>query len=118
MERRIRTFLVGEAAAFLAAALVHSGVIVAGYGHREAGTAESVIALVLLLGLVVSWVRPAGTRAAGLVAQGFALLGTLVGLFTIAVGVGPRTVLGVVYHLVILAVLIWGMGVGVRSPAR
>ncbi len=60
MARRIRTFLLGEAAAFLAAALVHSGALVAGYEHREAGTAESVIALVLLLGLVVSSFVPHG----------------------------------------------------------
>ncbi|MFN2556638.1 MAG: hypothetical protein ABR592_07155 [Nitriliruptorales bacterium] len=41
-------------------------------------------------------------------AQGFALLGTLVGVFTIVVGVGPRTAPDIVYHFVILAVLMWG----------
>jgi peptidoglycan/LPS O-acetylase OafA/YrhL len=106
------------AAAFAAAALVHFGLLVHGYQHRQARVAESVIALVLLAGLVLSWVRPAWTREAGIAAQGFALLGTLVGIFTIIVGVGPRTAPDVVYHLAIVAVLLWGLLVAVRTPAN
>ena len=117
MTRRIRVFLLLEAAAFAAAALVHFGVLVHGYEHRQARVAESVIALVLLAGLLLSWVRPALTREAGLAAQGFALLGTLVGVFTIIVGVGPRTLPDVVYHLGIVAVLVWGLMVALRAPA-
>ena len=56
-----------------------------------------------------SWIRPAWTRQAGLAARGFALLGTLVGIFTIIVGVGPRTVPDVVYHVAIVVVLVWGL---------
>lgn len=117
--QRIRVFLVFEAATFLVAALFHFGVLVAGYRHQEAGIAESVIAVVLLLGLAVSLLRPTWTREAGIAAQGFALLGTLVGLFTIAVGVGPRTVPDIVYHVGIVAVLIWGfmVAVGARTSA-
>jgi hypothetical protein len=62
----------------------------------------------------VSWIHPAWTRRVGLVGQGFALLGTLVGAFTIVVGVGPRTVPDVVYHVGIIAVL----ALGVRMAAR
>jgi hypothetical protein len=115
---RIRAFLLVEAVAFAAAALVHFGVLVHGYEHRQARVAESVIALVLVGGLIVSWSRPTLTREAGLAAQGFALLGTLVGLFTIAVGVGPRTVPDVVYHVGIVAVLIWGLLVAARAPSE
>jgi hypothetical protein len=50
-----------------------------------------------------------------LAAQGFALLGTLVGAFTIAIGVGPRTVPDIVYHVVLLIVLGWGLTVTVRA---
>jgi len=46
-----------------------------------------------------------------LAAQGFALLGTLVGLFTIIIGVGPRTVPDVVYHIAVLIVLAAGLRV-------
>jgi hypothetical protein len=113
----VRVFLLVETAAFAAAALAHSGVLVHGYQHQQARVAESVTALVLLAGLVLSWIRPAWTRQAGIVAQGFALLGTLVGLFTIALGVGPQTAPDVAYHLGILAVLVWGLVVAARAPA-
>jgi hypothetical protein len=113
----IRVFLQVEAAAFAAAALAHSGVLVHGHAHQQARVAESLTALVLLAGLVLSWIRPAWTREAGIVAQGFALLGTLVGLFTIALGVGPQTAPDVAYHLGILALLVWGLVVAARAPA-
>jgi hypothetical protein len=86
MMRPVRTFLLVEAATFLVAALSHFGVPVEGYEHQEAAVAESVIALVLLTGVWLGWSRPAWARAAGIGAQGFALVGTLVGLFTIAIG--------------------------------
>lgn len=117
MIQTIRFFLLFEAVTFAAAALVHVGVGIDGYEHREAGLAESVIGAVLLIGLALTWVRPAWTRRVGLVTQGFALLGTLVGLFTIVVGVGPRTVPDIVYHVAIVAVLVWGLVVAKRTPA-
>jgi hypothetical protein len=112
----IRGFLLVEAAGFAAAALAHAGVLVPGYTHQQARIAESLTALVLLAGLALSWLRPAWTRQAGTLAQGLALLGTLVGLFTIAVGVGPQTAPDVAYHLAILAVLVWGLVVAARAP--
>jgi len=98
-----------EALAFFAAALVHGGVGIRGYEHPRARIAESVIGVVLTLGLAVAVMRPQLARSAGLAAQGFALLGTLVGAFTIAVGVGPRTLPDVVYHVVLLALLTAGL---------
>jgi hypothetical protein len=115
--QRIRVFLLCEAATFIVAALSHFGVLVDGYEHRQAGIAESVIALVLLVGVALSWIRPAWTGEAGIAAQGFALLGTLVGLFTIAIGVGPRTGPDVVYHVGVVALLIWGLAVAIRTRA-
>jgi hypothetical protein len=52
---------------------------------------------------------------AGLIGQAFALVGTLVGLFTIAIGVGPRTAPDVTYHVIILVVLAWGLVVTLRA---
>jgi hypothetical protein len=98
-----------EAATFVAASLIHSGVMIAGYEHEQARIAEALIAIVLLVGAALTWIRPAWTRQAGLAAQGFALLGTLVGVFTIIVGVGPRTVPDIAYHLAIVVVLVWGL---------
>jgi hypothetical protein len=98
-----------ETATFLAASFIHSGAMIAGYEHQQARIAEGVIAIVLLVGAALTWIRPAWTRQAGLAAQGFALLGTLVGIFTIIVGVGPRTVPDIAYHLAIVVVLVWGL---------
>ena len=50
-----------------------------------------------------------------MIGQGFALLSTLIGVFTIAVGVGPRTAPDVAYHIAIVAVLIWGLDITKRA---
>ncbi|HEX6050517.1 MAG TPA: hypothetical protein VFZ21_14655 [Gemmatimonadaceae bacterium] len=107
--RTTRVFLLCEAAAFAIAATIHSGMLVAGYEHPQARIAESILATVLLLGLVASFVQPAWTARAGAIAQTIALIGTLVGIGTIAVGVGPRTVPDVIYHIAIVVVLVAGI---------
>ena len=115
MTRTIRLFLLLEAAAFVAAASVHFSLVIAGYEHRKAGVAESVIAAVLILALAVTSLGRTWTRRVGLAAQAFALVGTLIGVFTITIGVGPRTLPEVAYHFAIMAVLIWGLVVAVRA---
>lgn len=115
MTQTIRLFLLCECAAFAAAALIHSGVLVGGYEHREARIAESVIAIVLLTGLVLSWIRPQSTRMFGLAAQGFALFGTMIGIVTIAIGIGPRTVPDIAYHIAIVIVLACGLVLAMRT---
>lgn len=113
----LRAFLFFEAATFMVAALIHRGFLVQGYEHAQAHVAESIIAAVLFGGLLLTFfVRP-WTRKVSLIVQGFALVGTLVGIFTIIMGVGPRTVPDVVYHLVIAAVLICGFLTARRAPA-
>jgi hypothetical protein len=113
--RTIRGFLLFEALTFAVAASIHFGLLFTGGEHQRAGIAESVIAGVLALGLVSTSVRPAATRAIGVAVQGFALLGTLVGILTIAIGVGPRTAPDVIYHAGIVAVLAYGIVVARRA---
>jgi hypothetical protein len=117
MTQTIRLFIFFEAAAFIAAALTHFGLLIDGFKHLKAGIAESVIVFVLLVGLALTWIRPGLTRRFGLAAQTFALLGTLVGIFTIAIGVGPRTVPDIAYHIVIVPVLLAGVLIGRRAGA-
>jgi hypothetical protein len=111
-------FVLLEGAAFITAALIHFGVLFSGYEHQRAGTAESVIAAVLLLGWVSTFVRPGSTRAIGLAVQAFALLGTLVGMLMIAVGVGPQTGPDIAYHIVIALVLVSGLAVAARPASE
>jgi hypothetical protein len=86
----VRWFLAPEAAVFGSVALMHADVFIHGYEQPAARIAESVIALVLLVGLGSTVAAPESSRGIGLGAQGFALFGTAVGIFTIALGVGPR----------------------------
>jgi MYXO-CTERM domain-containing protein len=117
MARLVRSFLALEAVAFLAAALVHSGVLVRGHEHAKAATAEVVIGLVVTTALVATMLAPAASRAIGMSAQAFALVATLVGLFTIAIGVGPRTAPDLVFHAAVLALLGVGLAWSWRRPA-
>jgi hypothetical protein len=118
MAQVVRRFLLVEAATFITAAAIHGGWLISGYEHREARIAESIIAVVLLGGAAIAWARPAWTRTVGLFAQGFALFFTLVGVTMIAVGVGPRTGPDILYHIAIVAVLVWGIVVARRAGVR
>lgn len=116
--KHVRIFLGIEAIAFGIAALVHMGVLTDGYQHREAAIAESVIAGVLTLGLVATVVNPRASRAVGLTVQAFALLGTLVGIFTMAIGVGPQSRFDVALHTGFVTLLIAGLVVVARRRAH
>src|SRR6266480_546693 len=52
-----------------------------------------------------------------LAVQGFALIGTFVGVFTIAIGIGPRTVPDLVIHAIMVLELVWGLVVAGRARA-
>ena len=107
--RAVRVLLGVEGASFLLAAAVHAGWFVSGYAHREAMTAETVLGAALLGGLLLGLVRPRSTFTIGALVQAFALVGTLVGVVTMVVGVGPQTVPDIVYHVVIVVVLAVGL---------
>jgi hypothetical protein len=111
MTQMIRLFLLVEFATFFLAALIHMGFLTMGFEHHNASIAESVIAAVLFGGLLLTLFIREWTRNVGIVVQAFALLGTLVGVLTIIVGVGPRTVPDVIYHIAIVVVLAVGIAV-------
>jgi len=107
--KHVRTFLGIEAIAFGTAALIHAGVLTDGYQHREATIAESIIAGVLTLGLLVILISARSSRSVALAVQGFALLGTLVGILAIAIGVGPQSRFDVALHAGFVTLLIAGL---------
>ena len=111
MVRRMRLLLVGEAATFIIASLVHFGYFVNGYEHTGARIPEAIIAAILLAAFLISVVHPGLTLLAAIWSQGAALLGTFIGVFTIIIGVGPRTVPDIIYHILIIIVLAWGLRV-------
>ncbi len=107
--RTIRIFLIVQIALFAAAALMHFGVIIGGHRHPQARIAETVIAAVLLAGLLWTLIRPASARVVAIAVQVFALLGTGVGIFTIIVGIGPRSRLDVAFHTCMVIALVAGL---------
>ena len=113
-----RLFLLLEAVTFLVAAAIHAGALADGHTHHDAAIAESLIAIVLVAALGLGWTRHPWPLRFAVIAQAFALAGVLVGLFTIAIGVGPRTVPDVAYHVAILAVLAAGLAVCRPPRAR
>jgi hypothetical protein len=62
----IRLFMAVEAVTFLLAASIHRGFLIPAYHHQAASIGESVIAFVLFIALVLTWIRPASTRLFGL----------------------------------------------------
>ncbi len=105
----IRIFLILESILFVSAALLHFGFFVKGHEHAKARIAESIIALVLLAGLIYTFIRPDNLQTAALTVQGFALFGTLVGIFTIIVGIGPRTRMDIMLHITMILLLTGGI---------
>lgn len=110
----VRALIGATAGSLLIASLIHFGLLVEGYRHQQAATAEGVIAIVMLLGLALTWSPSPWSHRAAVGAFGFGFLGTLVGIFTIVIGVGPQTAPDVVYHVILLAALIAGLLVAVR----
>ncbi|WP_454905263.1 hypothetical protein [Variovorax gossypii] len=112
--RIARAWMLAEALTLGVASTVHAGYLVPGHAHAHARIAEAVIATVLVLASVETWLRPAHARRAAIFGQGFALLGTLVGLGTIVAGIGPGSTGDVVYHALLLAILVAGLTWAVR----
>ena len=111
MQGILRKFIALEAAIFLMAAALHSGLFFKDYGHRQAMTAELVIAAVLIAGFVLVWIYRSRRRAIALGVQTFAMVGTLAGASLAFAGVGPQSVpdyalLGIMV-IVLFAGLLW-----------
>jgi hypothetical protein len=106
---RLKLIVAFQVLLFGAASFVHAGILATGYEHSRAATAEGVIAMVLLLGLILSFVRSLPARALLLSVQIFAFIGTLVGAFTIAIGVGPQTTGDIAFHGLLLILLVTGL---------
>ena len=111
MRLRGQLILIGATIAFGLAALVHSSVLLQGWEHGKAATAESVIATVLLFATLATLFWPAWSRLITLSALGFALFGTCVGAFTITAGIGPQTRLDLGFHSTLIAGLIAALAV-------
>jgi hypothetical protein len=110
----VRGFLLLQIAIFLGMVALHFGLPIGSYRHGAAGTTEAVITAVLLAGLLLTWTPPIWRRAAS-TAQSLGTLGVLMGLVTIALGIGPRTILDLTLNGVLLLTLLAGLTVTLRK---
>ena len=67
-------------------------------------------------GAVVIILQPAWTRVVGASAQGFALLGSLIGTYLAFRGLGPNTVPDLVFHVAVVITLALGVVAALREP--
>ncbi len=105
--RKLLGILSVEVVLFAVASLAHRVYLIRAYEHAKAANAEAVIAAVLAVGLVLCLTRPVAARAAALWAEGFALVGVVVGLVMIAIGVGSRTGRDFALHALVLVTLVF-----------
>jgi hypothetical protein len=113
---RVRGFLLLQIAILLSMVSIHFGLLIGGYDHRAAGATELLIAAVLVAGLLLTWTPWPRSRRAATAAQSFGIVGVLVGLFTIALGIGPRTMLDLTLNAALLLTLIAGLAITLRKP--
>lgn len=77
---------------------------------------ELIIAAVLVAGLLLTWTPRPWSRRSAAVVQSFGILGVLLGMATIALGIGPRTTLDLTLNVTLLLTLIAGLAITLRKP--
>ena len=112
---RVRGFLLLQIAILLSMVSIHFGLLIGVYGHRSAAMAELVIAAVLVAGLLLTWTPRPWSRRSAIAVQSFGILGVLGGLSTIAIGIGPRTMLDLTLNAALLLILSVGLAITLRK---
>jgi hypothetical protein len=117
MTRTLRWIMGVAAVSLMVAAALHAGLVIAG-PFNDAAMYEMGVAAVLLVGLGLTYVGPAGARWGGLAASALALAGATIGLYMALRGLGPNTVPDIVYHVALIALLLVAIAVAWRVPSR
>jgi len=111
----VRGFLLLQIATLVSMVSIHFGLLIGGYRHTSAGTAELVIAAVLGAGLLLTWTPRPWSRRSATAVQPFGIFGVLLGLSTIAIGIGPRSTLDLTLNAALLLSLIAGLAITRRE---
>ena len=113
----LRGIMVLAAASLLVAAALHTGLVIEG-PTDQAAMYETGVAVVLLIGLGLTFIGPALARWGGLAALVLALAGASIGLYLALRGLGPNTPLDIAYHFALVALLLFGITVAWRIPSN
>jgi peptidoglycan/LPS O-acetylase OafA/YrhL len=111
----LRWIMAVTAASLLVAAALHAGLVIQG-PFDDAAMYETGVAVVLLIGLALTFIGPAWARWGGLAATVLALAGASIGLYLALRGVGPNTLPDLVYHVALVALLV--IGSALRGASR
>ena len=115
MTYAIRWIMGVAALSLLVAAAMHAGFVIPG-PFNDAAMYETSVAVVLLVGLGLTFVGPGWARWGGLAATVLALAGACIGLYMAVRGLAPNTVADIVYHVALIALLLVGIAVAWRGP--
>jgi hypothetical protein len=113
----LRWIMAVAAASLLLAAALHAGLIISG-PFDSAAMYETGVAVILVVGLGLTFIGPSWARWGGLAAVVLALAGASIGLYLALAGIAPNTTLDLVYHVALVVLLIVGIGVAWRIPTE
>jgi hypothetical protein len=114
--RTLRLLLLIDIASLVVVAAIHAGIIGGGPFDR-ASMYEAAVAVVLGIGLALTWAGPAVARWGAFVAQLLALLGVGTGIYMASRGMAPSTTWDLVYHAFAVVFLLAGLVVAARLPS-
>jgi hypothetical protein len=108
-------YLLVEVLLFAFVALAHGGVILPGHENPRAAAMETIAAVVLGAGVIMSFASPSQTRMVALISQALALVGVIAGFVMMALGLGPRTLANLVVLVIMLITVTLGLIVAKRG---
>ena len=113
--RTLRVLLLIDIASLIVVAAIHAGILFGGPFDR-ASMYEAAVAVVLAIGLVLTWAGPTVARWGAFVAQLLALFGVGTGIYMASRGMAPNTFWDLAYHAFAVVFLLAGMLVALRLP--
>jgi hypothetical protein len=104
----LRVLMLVEAASLVGVAALHSAVLTDGR-YNQAAIYEGSIAVILGIGLALTFIGPSVAWAVGIVAQAVAIAGASIGFYLAVGGIAPNSIPDIVYHVVLIALLAIGL---------
>lgn len=112
--RTLRLLLLIDIASLVVVAAIHAGIL--GGPFDRASMYEAAVAVVLAIGLALTWAGPAIARWGASIAQLLALFGVGTGIYMASRGMAPNTTWDFAYHAFAVVFLLAGLVVALRLP--
>jgi hypothetical protein len=111
--RTLRVLLIIDILSLVLVAAIHAGLVFGGPFQRAA-MYEAGVAVVLGIGLALTFGGPTVARWGAFVTQLLALVGVGTGVYMASRGMAPNTVLDYAYHVFAIVMLVAGLVVALR----